>query len=176
MGAIQNKKAFLLLYGTCGGDGADKGIGRMRFLCAERIGVLAVIILFWRRDGWFYWDLIARSCVFIGLNICGENVLFFMPEDMSDRSVLLHCVVRKGPYLASYLMLLCRICGMYAVFILFLRWYYEWIGCLLYQLFYDIMQWFWTVFYSILNGFICRGSYIWRQKKIDGDENNVLRF
>jgi len=45
MGAIQNKKAFLLLYGTCGGDGAGKGSGRMLILWAERIGVLAVIIL-----------------------------------------------------------------------------------------------------------------------------------
>ena len=176
MGAIQNKKAFLLLYGTCGGDGAGKGSGRMRILWEERIGALAVIILFWRRDGWFYWDLIARSCVFIDLNICGENVLFFMPEDMSDRSVLLRCAVRKGPYLASYLMFLCRICGMYAVFILFLRWYYERIGCWLCQLFYDIMQWLWTVFYMIVSCFICRGSYILRQKKIDGDENDVQRF
>lgn len=49
------------------------------------------------------------------LNICGENVLFLMPEDMPDRSVLLRCAVRKGPYLVSYLMLLCRICGVQAV-------------------------------------------------------------
>lgn len=166
MGAIQNKNAFLLLYGACGGDCAGKGSGRMRIRGRERIGVLAVIILLWRRDGWFYWDLIARSCVFIGLNICGENVLFFMPEDMSDRSVLLHCAVRKGPYLASYLMLLCRICGMYAVFILFLRWYYEWIGCLLYQLFYDIMQWLWTVFYTIVSCF-----YLLRQLYFEAEEN-----
>ena len=45
MGAIQNKNAFLLLYGACGGDGADKGIGRMRIRWADRIGALAVIIL-----------------------------------------------------------------------------------------------------------------------------------
>ena len=62
------------------------------------------------------------------------------------------------------------------LFILFLRWYYERIGCWLCQLFYDIMQWLWTVFYMIVSCFICRGSYILRQKKIDGDENDVQRF
>lgn len=46
MGAIQNKNAFLLLYGACGGDDADKTIRWMLILWAERIGALAVIILF----------------------------------------------------------------------------------------------------------------------------------